>query len=68
MKSTERYRMARNVHTGMEVRVLDKETGEPLWLAVTSAMTITSPAKVTLLALANGDRFSVAPTSDVMSR
>jgi hypothetical protein len=59
----ERYRLARNVNEGMEVRT---EAGD--WLEVTSALHISAPLPVSRLDLADGTAFAVRSTTKIMSR
>jgi hypothetical protein len=59
----ERYRLARNVNEGMEVRT---EAGD--WLEVTSALHIYAPLSVSRFDLADGTAVAVHPTTKVMSR
>lgn len=60
----EKYRLARNIREGMEIR--DVDTGE--WLRVTSALHITAPLQVSSFKLADGSETSAHPRQKVMSR
>lgn len=64
-----KFRRARLVKKGYDVRVTDKETGETTWIEVTRDLQIFAPLKVTRLYLANGDEFGLrADVDEVMSR
>jgi hypothetical protein len=61
---TAKYRLARNIHEGMEIR--DGKTGE--WLQVVSALHVVAPLPVSSFDLADGSRTSVHPQQRVMCR
>lgn len=60
----EKYRLARNIATGMEVL----DTGANEWFRVTHTMNILAPMKVTVLNLADGGEWSGRPDDRIMSR
>lgn len=64
----EKYRLARNIHEGYEVRLTNNEDGSQLWERVEHRLYVLAPVKVVRFRLANGETHPIHPDDEVMSR
>lgn len=70
-KLPEKYRQARNVHEGYEIRINGTEGRESVWCPVTSVLHISAPIAVSTFTVTyDGEPtpFNIAPGVQVMSR